>query len=275
MVGQQKQKRSRAHMNADFFKTLAAAAAGDRPAWLTTVVTTTGSTPARIGMKMIVRADSSITGTIGGGELEKAVVEKIRAELPATAQKWSLDLGSHAGAELTTTMTCGGVQEILVEPLSSGTPLVIFGGGHCGAALSFLATWAGFTVTVVDNREEWASRSKHPAAARTVCRPYENLIADIEARTDTYFVIMTHGHEHDGVVLRQLLDRPWAYLGMIGSKAKVRELFDSLRSDGVGEERLARVSAPIGVPIASHTPEEIAVSIVAQMIAVRNGASRC
>ena len=259
-------------MNTDFLKTVADAASGDAPAWLATVVTTTGSTPARIGMKMIVHADGSITGTVGGGELEKIVIEKVRAELPAAAQKWSFDLGSHTGAEFKTAMVCGGVEEILIEPLHSGTPLVIFGGGHCGVALSFLAGWTGFTVTVVDNREEWANARKHPAAARTVCLPYDNILGQIELRTDSYIAIMTHGHVHDASLLRQLLVREWAFLGMIGSGKKVREVFDTLRREGISEERLSRVSAPIGVPIGSHTPEEIAVSIVAQVIAVRSGA---
>ena len=259
-------------MNADFLKTVADAAAGEAPAWLATVITTTGSTPARIGMKMIVRPDGSITGTIGGGELEKMVIEKVRAQLPAVAQKWSFDLGSRTGAEFATAMVCGGVEEILVEPLRSGTPLVIFGGGHCGVALSFLAAWTGFTVTVVDNREEWANGRKHPAAARAMCIPYDAILDRLELSADTYIAIMTHGHIHDASVLRQLLVREWAYLGMIGSGKKVREVFDALRREGVTEDRLSRVSAPIGVPIGSHTPEEIAVSIVAQMIAVRSGA---
>jgi xanthine dehydrogenase accessory factor len=258
-------------MNADFLKTVADAAAGDAPAWLATVITTTGSTPARIGMKMIVRADGSITGTIGGGELEKLVIEKVRAQFPVVAQKWNFDLGSRTGAEFTTAMICGGVEEILVEPLRSGTPLVIFGGGHCGVALSFLAAWTGFTVTVVDNRDEWANIRKHPAAARTLCIPYDNILGQMEFSEDTYVAIMTHGHMHDAGVLRQLLVREWTYLGMIGSVKKVRELFDTLRRDEISEDRLSRVSAPIGLPIGSHSPEEIAVSIVAQMVAVRNG----
>lgn len=223
---------------------------------------------------MIVLADGSITGTIGGGELEKMVIEKVRAELPALAQKWIFDLGSPAGVEFKTAMVCGGVEEIFVEPLRSGTPLVIFGGGHCGVALSFLAAWAGFTVTVVDSREEWANARKHPAAARTVCMPYDNILSQIELRADSYIAIMTHGHMHDASVLRQLLVREWAYLGMIGSGKKVREQFEKLRREGVSEERLSHVSAPIGLPIGSHTPEEIAVSIVAQMIAVRSGVAQ-
>lgn len=258
-------------MSSDFFQKVADAAASDAPAWLATVVATAGSTPARIGMKMIIHADGSIVGTIGGGELEKLVIDKVRAELPTAAAKWDLDLGSQSGAQLATSMICGGVQEILVEPLRLGVPLVIFGGGHCGMALSFLASWAGFAVTVVDDRKEWASTAKHPKAARVVCMSYDDVPGALALGPDSYAVIMTHGHVHDGLVLRRLLEHRLAFLGMLGSKGKVRELFDALRAEGIGDERLAQVVAPIGVSIGSHTPEEIAVSIVAQMIGRRNG----
>jgi xanthine dehydrogenase accessory factor len=255
----------------DFYKTLAEAALGHQASWLTTVVSTTGSTPARLGMKMIVFADGTIRGTIGGGELEKLVIEKVKSDRPASESKWGFDLGSRTGAEFHTAMACGGVEEILVEPLHGGAPLVIFGGGHCGVALSWLAAWVEFDVTVYDNREEWASIEKHPRAGRIICAPYDAILSHIPLPQGAYGVIMTHGHQHDGVVLRQLLDHPFKYIGLIGSAKKVHALFEGLRSEGVAEGRLAAVHAPVGFPIGSHTPEEIAVSIVAQMVGVRNG----
>jgi xanthine dehydrogenase accessory factor len=254
----------------DFYRTLADAAQGHQPSWLATVVTTTGSTPARLGMKMIVYADGTIRGTIGGGELEKLVIEKVKADRPACEAKWGFDLGSHTGAEFHTHMACGGVEEILVEPLHGGAPLVIFGGGHCGVALSWLGAWVDFDVTVYDNREEWASLEKHPRAGRVVCAPYDAIVSHMPLPGGAYAVIMTHGHQHDSLVLRQLLDQPLRYIGLIGSAKKVHGVFEGLRREGVKEERLAAVHAPVGFPIGSHTPEEIAVSIVAQMIGVRN-----
>lgn len=258
-------------MTRDFYAVLADAMQGGQPSWLTTVVTTTGSTPARLGMKMIVFADGSIRGTIGGGELEKLVMEKVKAERPVVEAKWAFDLGGQTGAAFSTAMVCGGVEEILVEPLLGGVSLSIFGGGHCGVALSWLASWVGFDVTVYDNREEWASRGKHPGAGRIVCAPYDAVHAHLPLLPDSYAVIMTHGHLHDGTVLRQLIGQPLKYLGVIGSAKKVGGLFDALRREGISPEALATVRAPIGLSIGSHTPEEIAVSIVAQIIAVRNG----
>ena len=257
-------------MARDFYATLAKAAEAHQSSWLTTVVTASGSTPARLGMKMIVFADGSIRGTIGGGELEKLVIEKVLSEHPALEAKWGFDLGGETCAQFSTAMSCGGVEEILVEPLHAGTPLVIFGGGHCGVALSWLAAWVGFDVTVYDNRTEWASAEKHPHAGKTVCGPYDAILPTLAIPDNAYVVIMTHGHQHDGIVLRQLLDAPLKYLGMIGSARKVEGLFQSMLNDGVSAEQLKRVHAPIGVPIGSHTPEEIAVSIVAEMIGEKN-----
>jgi xanthine dehydrogenase accessory factor len=259
-------------MMQDFFAQLSQAAGGDQPAWLATVVTTTGSTPARMGMKMIVFGDGSIRGTIGGGELEKMVIEKVKTERPPSEAKWGFDLGSQTGAEFHTAMACGGVEEILVEPLHGGSPLFIFGGGHCGTALSWLASWVQFDVTVYDNREEWSSREKHPRAARTICAPYDAIASHVNVPAEAYAVIMTHGHQSDGIVLRQLLRTPLKYIGLIGSGKKVRGLFDQLVKEGVSRETLQAVHAPVGFPINSHTPEEIAVSIVGQLIALRNGA---
>ncbi len=258
-------------MSVKFYDRLAEAARGGPPAWLATVITSTGSTPARAGMKMIILGDGNIDGTIGGGALERIVLEKVRGESPSTVQRWSFDLGAESGAGLSTPMECGGVEEVLVEPLSSGPPLFIFGGGHCGVALSRLAAWTGFAVTVYDNRAEWASAVKHPDARRTVCAPYDDVLAHVGASADAFAVIMTHGHQHDETVLRQLVKHPWRYLGMIGSARKVGVVFENMRKDGFTPGVLSHVSSPVGFAIGSHTPEEIAVSIVAQMIAVRNG----
>jgi xanthine dehydrogenase accessory factor len=253
----------------DFLASLAEAAQGHQSSWLATVVTTTGSTPARLGMRMLVFADGSIRGTVGGGELEKLVMAKILSERPAAEAKWGFDLGSQTGAEYQTAMVCGGVEEILIEPLQSGSSLIIFGGGHCGVALSWLASWVGFDVTVYDNRPEWATTQKHPGATKTLCGTYDDVLSTITPSPDAFAVIMTHGHHHDGIVLRQLLNLPLKYLGMIGSAKKVHELFHDLEKEGMTQEQLKRVHAPIGIPIGSHTPEEIAVSIVAEMISVK------
>ena len=254
-----------------FYDHLAAAARSGEPAWLATVVTTTDSTPARVGMKMIVRANGLVAGTIGGGALENLALEKIRTEQPGVATKWSFDLGRMDGEGIETSMVCGGEEEILVEPLASGVPLVIFGGGHCGIALSRLAAQTGFAVTVYDCREEWASVEKHPHASRLICAPYDGVAGHVALTPQTYVVIMTHGHRDDAAVLHQVVGAEWRYLGMLGSVNKVSVVLEGLRASGADPSRIARISSPVGFPIGSHTPDEIAVSIVAQLIAVRNG----
>ena len=240
-----------------------------QPGWIATVVETDGSTPARVGMKQFIRLNDTPLGTIGGGEIELKVIERIRLEQPREAMVWKYDLGlGEAGTEKTK-MICGGVQAILVEPLQSGDTLYIFGGGHCGIALSKLAAQCGFAVTVIDDRPEWASREKHPAAFRAECLPYPEL-NKLAFSPNAYAVIMTHGHSHDETVLRQLVTHDWKFLGMLGSATKVAALFRRMEKDGFTAEQLQRVIAPVGFDIGSHTPQEIAVSIVAQMVAVRN-----
>jgi xanthine dehydrogenase accessory factor len=255
----------------DFFQSLADASAHQTPTWLATVIEGDGSTPVKPGMKLAVRDDGLIIGTIGGGELEKRVIERIASERPSEVQRWRYDLGLGENAGEKTGMICGGTQEILIEPLFFGIPLFIYGGGHCGVALSALASKVGFTVTVVDDRKEWSSREKHPNAARTVLASFLDLSSQLPHPPEAFIVIMTHGHKHDEAVLRQVLRTPHAYLGMLGSERKAAEVFERMKRDGFSEEELRRVYSPAGFAIGSHTPEEIAISILAQMVAIKNG----
>jgi xanthine dehydrogenase accessory factor len=242
----------------------------NNPSWLVTVTNVTGSTPAAVGMKMIVYADGSIAGTVGGGDIEKKVIDKIVNTQPDKVEKWSYDLGADSDIAESTSMVCGGIQEVLVEPLLQGLPLYIIGGGHCGMALSNLASKTGFLVTVVDNREEWANKTKHPNAAITVCYDYAGITNRINFPKESFIVIMTHGHAHDALVLGQLIGKDFKYIGMIGSKRKVKIVLDDLVKEGIPVEKVKEVFSPIGLDLLTHTPDEIAVSIVAQMIAVKN-----
>jgi xanthine dehydrogenase accessory factor len=244
------------------------------PAWLVTVTNVTGSTPAAVGMKMLVYSDGTISGTVGGGEIEKKVIDKIVSLHPDKTEKWSYNLGvSDVVAELTN-MVCGGMQEVIVEPLLTGSLLYIIGGGHCGMALSSLASKTGFLVTVIDNREEWANKAKHPNAAKTICCNYSEVAQKINFPKESFIVIMTHGHLHDAIVLEQLINENYKYLGMIGSKTKVKIILEDLVKKGIQKEKIKNVFSPIGFDILTHKPDEIAVSIVAQMIAVKNGKNK-
>jgi xanthine dehydrogenase accessory factor len=243
----------------------------NRPSWLVTVTNVTGSTPAAIGMKMLVYSDGSIYSTVGGGEIEKKVINKIVSTKPGKIEKWNYNLGANNSNAESTNMVCGGVQEVIVEPLLTGSPLYIIGGGHCGMSLSNLACKTGFLVTVIDNREEWANKIKHPNAARTICCDYNDIKKHINFSCDIFIVIMTHGHVHDSLILEQVIKKDYKYLGMIGSKKKVKIVLEDLVLKGISEDKIKKVFSPIGIDILTHRPDEIAVSIVAQMIAVKNG----
>lgn len=240
------------------------------PTWLVTVINVTGSTPAKIGMKMLVYSDGSIFGTVGGGEVEKKIIDKIINTKPAEIGKFSFNLGNGFESTETTNMVCGGVQEVLIEPMFTGTPLYIIGGGHCGVALSNLASKTGFLVTVIDNRSEWANNKKHPNAINNICCDYSEIKNQINFPKDSFIVIMTHGHIHDKLILEQLIVKDYKYLGMIGSKSKVKIVLEEMIKKGFSKEKLKSIFSPIGLDISTHTPDEIAVSIVAQMIAVKN-----
>lgn len=241
------------------------------PSWLVTVVGVGGSVPASIGMKMIVYSDGRIAGTVGGGEIEKKIIDKIVNTKPDKTEKWNFDLGVNSDEKEKTGMVCGGTQEVLVESLLSGVPLYIIGGGHCGMALSNLAGKTGFLVTVIDNREEWADKNKHPNAMNTVCCDYTKIGDYINFSDNCFIVIMTYGHIHDKLILEKLIDKKYKYLGMMGSKNKVNSIFDDMIKNGTPADKIKSVFAPIGLDILTHTPDEIAVSIVAQMLAVKNG----
>ena len=260
-------------MNDSIYKRIAEAREKNLVLWLATVVSTEGSAPAGIGMKMIVYGDGTTVGTIGGGEIEMRVSRRILEERPGDTVKWIFDLAGRRplpGGQKTA-MKCGGTQEVLIEPLGPVDPLYIFGGGHCGMALSSIAARTGFSVTVIDDRPQWADRGKHPEAANVVCVPYGEILPHVEFGPGVSLVIMTHGHDHDEQLLKQLLGKKYRYLGMIGSGRKVGLVLKRLKTEGYGESELKRVFAPIGFPIGSHTPDEIAVSILAQLIAVKHG----
>jgi xanthine dehydrogenase accessory factor len=228
-----------------------------------------GSTPGKPGMKMVVRADGSIAGTIGGGQVEKDVIAEIMGKRFSALTKRRYQMGGDFGGK--PGMTCGGEQEVIIEPYGAAAPLYIVGAGHCAMELSGLASRCGFAVTVIDDRPEWASREKHPGASTAVCQAYSNLEGQIAFSKEAFIVIMTHQHLHDEEALRACLGKEWRYLGLIGSRRKAGLLFDKLAGEGIDRGLLGRVHSPIGLDIGSETPAEIAVSIAAQLIGVRNG----
>jgi xanthine dehydrogenase accessory factor len=160
---------------------------------------------------------------------------------------------------------------VFVEPIRREDTLYLFGAGHVSTFVAPLATTVGFRVAVIDDRKEFANRERFPAAADILVVPYTEAFKQIRMTSSSYLVIATRGHRHDLAVLRRAVDGPCAYLGMIGSRRKIQTIFDALRQEGVSESNLKKVHAPIGLDIGADTPEEIAVSILAELIQARNG----
>jgi xanthine dehydrogenase accessory factor len=237
---------------------------------LATVVSVEGSAPGKPGFKMLVHADGSTYGTVGGGEAEMLVIKAATSGELKGSRMMRFELKGQPGQKDGTHMICGGAMDVFLEPLGKGARLFILGGGHCGQALSQMASQCGFAVTVIDDRQEWASRDKHPSG-NVICAPYSEADKQIAFGPEAYIVIMTHGHDHDQQLLRICLKKEYRYLGLIASKKKVNLFFEGLMKEGVAREKLAGIYSPIGFDIGSDTPAEIAVSILAQLLAVRSG----
>jgi xanthine dehydrogenase accessory factor len=344
-------------MNSETVQTaLSLMEAGEGFAWLT-IVDNLGSSPRHTGTSMVVKADGSISGTIGGGALEAAamrtaagVIEKresylmqynltnndsaklgmicggtgsvlidyvgtenapmreffsgLRALVGGGAKGWlvtTLPAETHPGwtaanclvttdgrvfgqagvpvDEVQDLAKRGGTYDRIVadtgartyiQPIGMQGSAYIFGAGHCGEKLAPLLSTVGFYTAIVDDRAEFANAIRFPSADRIVVpASFEGIVGQLPIDEDSYVVIVTRGHMHDREVLKQALSTDAAYVGMIGSKKKVAETFRALEEDGVPSEVISRVFAPIGLSIGAETPEEIAVSITAQLIQVR------
>ena len=260
-------------MNQEVFAAVADALERGEPAALVTIVATTGSTPQRVGAKMLVFADGRLVGTIGGGCYENDAFWKAREAI--TARKPQLvhyELSDDFAQE--TGLVCGGQMDVYIEPIEPSPELYVIGAGHVGTELATLAHAVGFEVHVVDDREKFASRERFPDVAAVVTEDIPTWIARKDFPPHAYVVIVTRGHTNDLEALRALAPRDLRYLGLIGSRAKVARIYEALQQDGVPGECLKRVHAPIGLDIGAVTPQEIAVSILAELIAVKHGKLR-
>ena len=257
-------------MNQEVFAAVAQALERGEPAALVTIVSTTGSTPQRVGAKMLVFPDGRIVGTIGGGCYENDAFWKAREAI--TSRKPQLlhyELDDDFAQE--TGLICGGQMSVYIEPIEPSPELYVIGAGHVGYQLAVMAQDLGFQVHVVDDREKFASRERFPKAAEVVTEDIPAWLARTTLPTHAYVVIVTRGHTNDLDALRALAPRELRYLGLIGSRAKVARISDQLLSEGMAPEILTAVHAPIGLDIGAVTPQEIAVSILSELIAVKHG----
>jgi xanthine dehydrogenase accessory factor len=239
--------------------------AGDESA-LATVISASGSTPREEGAKMLVKPDGSILGSIGGGSIELKVIQEA-IEVIKSGRPKHLCYRLKEGEELG--MICGGDIEVFVEPIIAAPTLFILGGGHISFTLASMAKLVGFRIVVVDDRPEYATPQRFPEAEQTLVSSYDKAFSKLKVSKSGCIVIVTHGHKGDAAALEGALSTEAKYIGMIGSRTKNESVYARLMAKGITQKQLERVYAPVGLPIHAQTPEEIAVSILAEIIKVR------
>jgi xanthine dehydrogenase accessory factor len=243
--------------------------AGQRGA-LATIVHTDGSIPSFESSRMLVREDGSTAGTVGGGCVEAdvwaAAKEVMQKESP---KKMVFHLNNEAGYD--SGLICGGTVEVFVEPILPQPVVYLFGGGHVSTAVAKAAQLAGFGVAVVDDREAYANKQRFPMA-QEVFTTYEEAFEKLQPNGSSYLVIVTRGHKEDMRVLAWAVRTNARYVGMIGSKRKVLSVYKALGKEGYRMEEFERIYAPMGLEIGALSPEEIAISVVSELVAVRRNA---
>ena len=259
-------------MNQEVFVALAEALQRGEEVALVTIVASTGSTPQRVGAKMLVYADGRTVGTIGGGCYENDAFWKAREAIKARRPvNLKFELNDDFAQE--TGLVCGGQMEVFVEPVEPSPELFVFGAGHVGHFVAKMAHEVAFRVHVIDDREKFANAERFGEGIDVIVDHIPTWLQSHQLPATAYAVIVTRGHTHDLDALRALAGSPLRYLGLIGSKAKVKRIFDALLDEGMAAESLQGVNAPIGLDIGAITPQEIAVSIIAELIAVKHGKS--
>lgn len=236
---------------------------------LCTVVETFGSSPGTVGQKMMVFQDGTSIGTVGGGSNE----EKVRLA--------AVDLFKNGDAGILTfdlnnplesgDPVCGGKMRVYIEMIAEEPRLFVFGAGHIGKVLAKMAALARFNVSIIDERPEFADASLFPDDVEVICCSYEESLSRLKINDRSYVVVVTPGHLKDKDVLEMVLPTPAPYVGLVSSAKKMTEMKDALVATGITRSRADAIFAPIGINLGSTTPEEIALEILAQIVAYRNG----
>ena len=254
---------------------LRAAREGPSVAVATVIAAPEGAVPGP-GAKLLVRRDGSHAGSFGGADFEATLIEDCLAAMnefprqPVQALYYRPD-----GPRIHRLEAKGGADayEVMVEVVEAPVTLLIIGGGHIGLSLATIGAHVGFSVAVMDDREMYANAERFPMADFVKAGEFTQMIADFPIGTNTYIVMVSRGHKQDETALRAVVNRGAGYVGMIGSKRRVSTVLRHLAEEGFATEALERVYTPIGFDIGAETPEEIAVSIMAEIIAVRRGGS--
>lgn len=238
---------------------------------LATIVEVRGSIPSYESAKMLVREDGTIAGTIGGGCVEAEVWDAAR-DVIATEKPRHLSFNLGQDAAYDNGLICGGQLDVFVEPVLPVPHAFIFGAGHISKSLSKVATLAGFSSIVVDDREAFANRDRFPEATEVHAEEYETIFPRLNINETSYLIIVTRGHRDDMRILKLAVATPARYIAMIGSKRKVLNVVRELEREGIPRTAFERIYAPMGLDIGAISPEEIAISVAAEMIAVRRNA---
>jgi len=239
----------------------------DRGAALATLTAVDGSSPGKEGFMLLVREDGTTCGTVGGGNIEKIVTDlamKCMARGRSGRYEFNLADGGDAG------MQCGGTNEVFIRVFRPKKKLLLVGGGHIGCELYELGRRLDFTVVMFDDRAEYCSKERFPAAAELHPGDIAQNLAQYPLDDQCHVVIATHGHRHDEAALRAVIRREAAYIGMIGSRKKVPGILAKLQGEGVPAEKVRRVYSPIGLKLGGGSPAEIALSVMAEILMVKN-----
>ena len=239
------------------------------PAALVTVIATEGSTPQKAGAKMLVYPDGRIVGTIGGGCVEAEMTWRARQSIEARKpQVASYDLTPDQAGE--DGLVCGGRMQVFIEPIEGTPTLCLFGAGHVAQPLARMAKAAGFRVQVADDRIKFANRERLPDVDLLVVEDFATAAGQMTLGPNTYAIVVTRGHKGDAEALRAVVGKGLRFVGLLGSRPKLVHLVSALEESGAPLEDLAEIHCPLGIEIGAASPEEIAVSVLAQVIAVRH-----
>ena len=253
----------------NFFEKIVELKKSGEPAAFAIVIKIEGSTPRKVGAKMVILKDGKAVGTLGGGDLEKRVIEEaINAIKQGQPRIASFTLDIEKGK---LDMMCGGKLDVYIEPILQEEKLIIFGAGHITRSLAPLMRGAGFQVSVVEDSPDLLQKDKFPETEDLILTDMEQFARDLLPDPRTYIVLLSRGFSRDKAILTQLIQKDFKYIGMIGSLRKINTMKEDLQKEGIPEEAFSKLKAPIGLDIGAETPEEIAISIAAEIVAVKKG----
>ncbi|MEY8415933.1 XdhC family protein [Tissierella praeacuta] len=233
---------------------------------IATIIKSEGSTPRGLGTMMAVLEDGSIHGTIGGGAMERHIIE-LCIEAIKEGESKTIDLPLDADG---VDMICGGKVEVFIDVYKIKPKLLIIGGGHVGYAIYNIASLLSFDISIFEDREEFLTKERFPLAKELILGSIDERLRNYKIDNNTYIVIVSRGHKSDERALLEVINSNAKYIGVMGSKGKVMTMMDKIRNSGITEENINKIYAPIGLKISSGSPEEIAMSIMAEILLIKN-----